>query len=147
PEGTLGEKLDRIVLSGKSCNLHLVHALLPRVLRKDNSYYGDDVTEVLFEHDLAKRATSVGACRAEEMWASLRPPEGWETTSRGGVSSIAFDIRNLFFFLPCSFWLKNQGEQLTDLIFMVHERYQVLDGSGLGKLRSTIPAEWLPPQP
>lgn len=142
-DGAPPEKLDRIVLSGKSCNLQLVHALLPQTMRKC-TYYGDEVTEILFEDNLAKQATSVGACRAEEMWASLRLPEGWEAISRTGVSSIAFDIRNLFFFLPCSFWLKDQAEQLTVKIFTVNERFRMIDGSSMGKIRSS---DWTAPQP
>jgi hypothetical protein len=142
--GQSTEKLDRIVLSGKSCNLHLVHELLPQVMRKC-TYYGDDVTEVLFEPDLAKLATSVGACRAEEMWASLRPNDGWETTSGTGVSSVSFDIRNLFFFLPCSFATKEQDEQLSqEPLFVVNERFRMLDGSSMGKILSE---GWRAPQP
>jgi hypothetical protein len=142
--GSVPERLDRIVLSGKSCNLHLVHDLLPRVMRTC-SFYGEDVTEVLFEPRLAKQATSVGACRAEEMWSARRTPDGAENTLRKGISLIAFDIRNLFFFLPCSFYLKDLNENLLDKIFEVNERMIQLDDTDLGKVRSRDP-EWLQPQ-
>ena len=72
------------------------------------------------------------------MWSARRTPEGAENTLRKGISLIAFDIRNLFFFLPCSFYLKDLNENLLDKIFEVNERMIQLDDSEMGKVRMRL---------
>jgi hypothetical protein len=46
------------------------------------------------------------------------------------------DVKNLFFYLPCSFKLKDQQENLTDEIFSLMQPFQQLDDAALGKIRT-----------
>lgn len=137
------QMLDRLVLSGRSCHLGMVRDLLEQEMLLCR-HYASGGTDVVFEPEYAKQATSVGACRAENLWGASISGEGWDEHLRAGINDIHIEIRNLFYFLPCSFHLRDVDMRLVDEVFRAHERLRQLDDTPFGKIRSP---DWRPPQP
>src|SRR5262249_49585483 len=103
--------------------------------------YVEGVTQIIFQPDYAKRATSVGACQAEEIRHSGYDPKSAVDRLRRGANYVHFDVDNLFFSLPCSFRLKDSNNELADEIFTWNQPFTQLDESSFGKARSH--PEWI----
>jgi hypothetical protein len=135
--------LDRLILSGRSSNLGLVRDLIESEMLLC-PHYAEGGTEIVFEPEYAKQATSVGASRAENLWGAAVASGGYDEHLRAGINQMHINIQNLFYFLPCSFYLHDQSNRLIDQVFSAHDRLRQLDDTPYGKIRSP---HWRPPQP
>jgi hypothetical protein len=132
--------LDRLILSGKSCNLRMIRPMIREKFRTSDRYI-EGVTQIIFQPEYAKRATSVGACQAEEIRHSGYDPQSAVDRLRRGANYVHFDVDNLFFSLPCSFRLKDSNNELADEVFTWNQPFLQLDESPYGKARSQ--PEWI----
>jgi hypothetical protein len=132
--------LDRLILSGKSCNLRMIRPMIRDRFRSSDRYI-EGVTQIIFQPEYAKRATSVGACQAEEIRHSGYDPKSAVDRLRRGANYVHFDVDNLFFSLPCSFRLKDSNNELADEVFTWNQPFTQLDESAFGKARSQ--PEWI----
>jgi hypothetical protein len=128
-----GERLDWLILSGKTCYLDLIH----REVRRLSGTPADAAwapRQITFVPRYAKLATSVGACYAEYLRQYRFNPEGARQLLRKGFHQLHFDIHNLFFYLPCSFVREVVGGFET--IFKAGDPMYQLDEEPIGKVRS-----------
>jgi hypothetical protein len=137
PEGPDGaavqEPLDWLILSGKTCNLDLVH----RIIRQEFSsspHFVWNTERVTFVPQYAKLAPSAGACYAEKMRRTAFAPARFKEQLRKGLNQLTYNIDNLFFFLPCSFLVPVHNGQIE--IFKAGQPLYRLDEQEVGKARS-----------
>jgi hypothetical protein len=132
-EATAQEPLDWLILSGKTCNLDLVH----RVIRQEfvnSPHFVWNPQRVTFVPQYAKLAPSAGACYAEKMRRTAFAPGRFKEQLRKGLNQLTYNIDNLFFFLPCSFLLPVHNGQIE--IFKAGQPLYRLDEQEVGKARS-----------
>jgi hypothetical protein len=136
----LREQLDWLILSGKTCKLQSLRREIGRLFSR-SKYFEYSPEKVTFAEDYAKLATSIGACWAEQLRTSVYGESDAKDVLRRGFNQLRFDVKNLFFNLPCSLVRAVQGgyvevfrtgEELKQLDFPVPE-----DGQRLGKARSS----------
>ncbi len=139
--GPGSEKLNWMILSGKTCNLDLVTQELQRTF-SHSRYFHWNPDHVTFNPEYAKLATSLGACYAERLQQFRFAPASSKPHLRTGNNQVFIDVKNLFFFLPCSFHRECQTTYRTEKIFSAGSRFWRLDSQPVGKLRSL----WLPVQ-
>jgi hypothetical protein len=134
PEQTADqEPLDWLILSGKTCNMDLVH----RVIRQEFSnspHFVWNPERVTFVPQYAKLAPSAGACYAEKMRRTAFAPARFKEQLRKGLNQLTYNIDNLFFFLPCSFLVPVHNGQIE--IFKAGQPLYRLDEQEVGKARS-----------
>jgi hypothetical protein len=127
------EPLDWLILSGKTCNLELVH----RVVRQEfvnSPHFVWNSERVTFVPQYAKLAPSAGACYAEKMRRTAFAPGRFKEQLRKGLNQLTYNIDNLFFFLPCSFLVPVHNGQIE--IFKAGQPLYRLDEQEVGKARS-----------
>jgi hypothetical protein len=127
------EPLDWLILSGKTCNLDLVH----RVIRQEfvnSPHFVWNPERVTFVPQYAKLAPSAGACYAEKMRRTAFAPARFKEQLRKGLNQLTYNIDNLFFFLPCSFLVPVHNGQIE--IFKAGQPLYRLDEQEVGKARS-----------
>jgi hypothetical protein len=127
------EPLDWLILSGKTCNLDLVH----RVIRQEfaqSPHFVWNPERVTFVPQYAKLAPSAGACYAEKMRRTAFAPTRFKEQLRKGLNQLTYNIDNLFFFLPCSFLVPVHNGQIE--IFRAGQPLYRLDEQEVGKARS-----------
>jgi hypothetical protein len=127
------EPLDWLILSGKTCNLDLVH----RVVRQEfinSPHFVWNPERVTFVPQYAKLAPSAGACYAEKMRRTAFAPSRFKEQLRKGLNQLTYNIDNLFFFLPCSFLVPVHNGQIE--IFKAGQPLYRLDEQEVGKARS-----------
>jgi len=127
------EPLDWLILSGKTCNLDLVH----RAIRQEfvnSPHFVWNPERVTFVPQYAKLAPSAGACYAEKMRRTAFAPARFKEQLRKGLNQLTYNIDNLFFFLPCSFLVPVHNGQLE--IFKAGQPLYRLDEQEVGKARS-----------
>jgi hypothetical protein len=127
------EPLDWLILSGKTCNLDLVH----RVIRQEfvnSPHFVWNPERVTFVPQYAKLAPSAGACHAEKMRRTAFAPARFKEQLRKGLNQLTFNIDNLFFFLPCSFLVPVHNGQIE--IFKAGQPLYRIDEQEAGKARS-----------
>jgi hypothetical protein len=127
------EPLDWLILSGKTCNLDLVH----RVIRQEfinSPHFVWNPERVTFVPQYAKLAPSAGACYAEKMRRTAFAPSRFKEQLRKGLNQLTYNIDNLFFFLPCSFLVPVHNGQIE--IFTAGQPLYRLDEQEVGKARS-----------
>jgi hypothetical protein len=132
-DGTAQEPLDWLILSGKTCNLDLVH----RVIRQEfvnSPHFIWNLERVTFVPQYAKLAPSAGACYAEKMRRTAFAPSRFKEQLRKGLNQLTYNIDNLFFFLPCSFLVPVHNGQIE--IFKAGQPLYRLDEQEVGKARS-----------
>jgi hypothetical protein len=132
-EGAPQEPLDWLILSGKTCNLDLVH----RVVRQEfvnSPHFVWNPERVTFVPQYAKLAPSAGACYAEKMRRTAFAPSRFKEQLRKGLNQLTYNIDNLFFFLPCSFLVPVHNGQIE--IFKAGQPLYRLDEQEVGKARS-----------
>lgn len=130
------EQVDWLILSGKTCNLELVERELYRVFSKSD-YFVWNEERVTFEPEYTKLATSAGACFAEKLrQLSFAPKESKELLRRG-ANQLYIDVRNLFYFLPCSFKREVIGGTLDPIFQAGQELYQLKADDAMAKFRSS----------
>jgi hypothetical protein len=131
--GPAQEPLDWLILSGKTCNLDLVH----RVIRQEfagSPYFVWNPERVTFVPQYAKLAPSAGACYAEKMRRTAFAPARFKEQLRQGLNQLTYNIDNLFFFLPCSFLVPVHNGQVE--VFRAGQPLYRLDEHEVGKARS-----------
>jgi hypothetical protein len=127
------EPLDWLILSGKTCNMGLVH----RVIRQEminSPHFVWNPERVTFVPQYAKLAPSAGACYAEKMRRTAFAPARFKEQLRKGLNQLTYNIDNLFFFLPCSFLVPVHNGQVE--IFKAGQPLYRLDEHEVGKARS-----------
>jgi hypothetical protein len=127
------EPLDWLILSGKTCNLDLVH----RIIRQEfasSAHFVWNPERVTFVPQYAKLAPSAGACYAEKMRRTAFAPTRFKEQLRKGLNQLTYNIDNLFFFLPCSFLVPVHNGQIE--IFKAGQPLYRLDDQEVGKARS-----------
>jgi hypothetical protein len=127
------EPLDWLILSGKTCNLNLVH----RIVRQEfvnSPHFVWNPERVTFVPQYAKLAPSAGACYAEKMRRTAFAPGRFKEQLRQGLNQLTYNIDNLFFFLPCSFLVPVHNGQVE--IFKAGQPLYRLDEQEVGKARS-----------
>jgi hypothetical protein len=132
-DGGAQEPLDWLILSGKTCNMALVH----RVIRQEfinSPYFVWNPERVTFVPQYAKLAPSAGACYAEKMRRTAFAPARFKEQLRKGLNQLTYNIDNLFFFLPCSFLVPVHNGQVE--IFKAGQPLYRLDEQEVGKARS-----------
>jgi hypothetical protein len=133
PQAGAQEPLDWLILSGKTCNLDLVH----RVIRQEfvnSPHFVWNPERVTFVPQYAKLAPSAGACYAEKMRRTAFAPSRFKEQLRKGLNQLTYNIDNLFFFLPCSFLVPVHNGQIE--IFKAGQPLYRLDEQEVGKARS-----------
>ncbi len=132
------ETVGWLILSGKTCNIYLVRD----EIRKEFSsyeYFVWNPERVTFVPEFTKLATSAGACYAEKMLQYGFNLEESKRFLREGANQLDIDVKNLFYFLPCSFKLKTQSSELLLPIFKAGQQLYQLDVASsepLAKVRS-----------
>ena len=128
------EQLDWLILSGKTCNLDLVKRLLYQEFSKSNRFVWNP-ERITFVPKYTKLATSAGACYAEKLRQLIFAPEDAKEVLRKGANQLYIDVKNLLYFLPCSFELGTQDRPLR--IFKAGQQlYQLASGDRVAKVRS-----------
>jgi hypothetical protein len=133
PPAEVQEPLDWLILSGKTCNLDLVH----RAIRQEfvnSPHFVWNSERVTFVPQYAKLAPSAGACYAEKMRRTAFAPARFKEQLRKGLNQLTYNIDNLFFFLPCSFLVPVHNGQVE--IFKAGQPLFRLDEQEVGKARS-----------
>jgi len=105
----------------------------------ESDYFLWNPERITFEPDYTKLATSAGACYAEKLRQLIFSPENSRPLLRKGANQLYIDVKNLSYFLPCTFIREVIGEQ-PDTIFDVNQQlYQIAPGDSMAKYRS----KWL----
>jgi hypothetical protein len=129
------EQVDWLILSGKTCNLDLVEKELYRVFSKSD-YFIWNKERVTFEPEFTKLATSAGACFAEKLRQLGFSPKESKDLLRKGANQLYIDVKNLFYFLPCSFTREVISASPEPIFKAGQELYQIKAGEGVAKFRS-----------
>jgi hypothetical protein len=129
------EQVDWLILSGKTCNLELVQRELYRVFSQSDYFIWNN-ERVTFEPEYTKLATSAGACFAEKLRQLGFAPKESKELLRKGANQLYIDVKNLFYFLPCSFTREVIGASPEPIFHAGQELYQLEAGDGVAKFRS-----------
>jgi hypothetical protein len=121
------EKVDWLILSGKSCQLALVDDEIRRTFQdtRETPYFVWNPERVTFDKTYAKLATSIGACYAEYLRQFRFAPKGALPALRQGYNQLYFDVKNLVTFLPCSFKMTKAGMKMQVLFESGSKLYQI----------------------
>ncbi len=129
------EQVDWLILSGKTCNLELVQRELYRVFSQSDYFIWNN-ERVTFEPEYTKLATSAGACFAEKLRQLGFAPKESKELLRKGANQLYIDVKNLFYFLPCSFTREVIGASPEPIFHAGQELYQLEAVDGVAKFRS-----------
>ena len=91
---------------------------------------------VTFEPEYTKLATSAGACFAEKIRQLGFAPKESKELLRRGANQLYIDVKNLFYFLPCSFKREVIGGSLDPIFNAGQELYQLNADDAIAKYRS-----------
>ena len=128
------QPVDWLILSGKTCNLDLVDKELYTKFSNSPSFVWNR-ERITFVPEYSKLATSIGACYAEKLRRLSFDPEQAKPLLRKGANQLYFDVKNLLYFLPCSFYREAIGSEYR--IFEAGEKLSLVDPSeSLVKIRS-----------
>jgi hypothetical protein len=133
PDSTT-EKVDWLILSGKTCNLSLVKDEIYQEFSK-SKYFVWNEERITFVLEFTKLATSAGACYAEKLRRLIFDPKESKSMLRKGANQLYIDVKNLFYYLPCSFILEAIGPGAT-IFDAGQELYQLAPGDAVAKVRS-----------
>lgn len=132
------EPLDWLILSGKTCQL----AQTETAMRKQFAglpQFSWNPERVTRDPNFAKLATSAGACYAEKLWQFAVTPDGAKDLLRKGIHQFYFNVKNLYYFLPCAF-LRIVGATSQSIFDAGTELKQLHAEKAFGAARSA----WLP---
>jgi hypothetical protein len=129
------QPIDWLILSGKTCNLPQVQSELYEEFNKPDSNFVWNPERITFVLEYTKLATSAGACYAEKLRRFIFDPKESKTLLRKGANQLQIDVKNLFYFLPCSFTRNVIGGM--EVIFEAGQKlYQLQPGDKVAKVRS-----------
>jgi hypothetical protein len=129
------EKVDWLILSGKTCNLNLVEREIYQEFSKSD-YFVWNPGRITFDAEFTKLATSAGACYAEKMRQLKFSPEEAKPLLRKGANQLRIDVQNLFYYLPCNFKRKTQSSDLLQIFTAGTELYQISPNDQVAKVRT-----------
>lgn len=129
------EKVDWLILSGKTCNLDLVKREIYQEFSKSDHFVWNP-ERITFALEFTKLATSAGACYAEKMRQLAFDPEKAKELLRKGANQLLIDVKNLFYYLPCNFKRKTQSSELLEIFKAGQELYQLSPRDTVAKLRT-----------
>ncbi|MHC0067037.1 molecular chaperone [Nostoc sp. UIC 10890] len=130
------EKVDWLILSGKTCNLDIVQREIYQEFSKSD-YFIWNPERITFAPEFTKLATSAGACYAEKMRQFEFGTEKAKPLLRKGSNQLRIDVQNLFYYLPCNFKRKTQGSSdFLDIFQAGQELYQISPNDKVAKVRS-----------
>ncbi|MBD2776851.1 molecular chaperone [Iningainema tapete] len=135
PNTQNNEQVDWLILSGKTCNFELVERELYRVFSKSD-YFVWNKDRVTFEPEYTKLATSAGACYAEKLRQLGFAAKESKQLLQKGANQLYIDVKNLFYFLPCSFKREVIGGSLDPIFHAGQELYQLQASDAIAKFRS-----------
>jgi len=119
------KKVDWLILSGKTCNLHMVQREIRETFSKSIHFVWNP-ERITFAPDFTKIATSAGACYAEKMRQLKFSPEEAKSLLRKGANQLRINVKNLFYYLPCDFIRKTQSsDQFLEIFKAGEELYQI----------------------
>jgi hypothetical protein len=127
---TGGERLDRVILTGKASQLGLAARVIARELHTGQGPEGRPV-QVVVERKYAKNAASMGAAWAASM-SSFDTAEPDEELLRQGATAVSIEVDNLLLDLPCTLSMRGSSDQNRALL-KVGTPFQELPG---GRLRA-----------
>jgi hypothetical protein len=135
---SIHEKVDLLILSGKTCNLDIVQRQIYQEFSK-SPYFVWNPERITFALEFTKLATSAGACYAEKMRQLKLGTEEAKPLLRKGANQLRIDVKNLFYYLPCNFKRKTQNSSDFLEIFKAgQELYQISPNDKVAKVRN----EW-----
>lgn len=130
------QKVDWLILSGKTCNLNLVQQQIYEEF-SESPYFVWNPERITFVLEFTKLATSAGACYAEKLRRFRFDPEESKSLLTKGANQLEIDVKNLFYYLPCNFKRKTQSND-TLLIFSAgQELYQISPWDTVAKVRTS----------
>ncbi|MBD2616210.1 molecular chaperone [Nostoc punctiforme FACHB-252] len=118
------EKVDWLILSGKTCNLDMVQRETYQKFSTSDNFLWNSA-RISFDAEFTKLATSAGACYAEKMRLLKFNPEEAKPLLRKGANYLNIDVQNLFYYLPCNFKRKTRTSDLLDIFQAGQELYQL----------------------
>jgi len=97
------DRIDRLILSGQSCNMQCVQVVANEVFRESDGVFDYDPANVRFDRDSAKTSVSLGACVGRYLESVRIDPFNEKTKQmlRDGYDQIELVIENLFTYLSC----------------------------------------------
>ncbi|MEH1964057.1 MAG: molecular chaperone [Nostoc sp.] len=129
------QKVDWLILSGKTCNLDIVQRQIYQEFSK-SPYFVWNPERITFVLEFTKLATSAGACYAEKLRRLRFDPEESKSLLRKGANQLEIDVKNLFYYLPCNFKRKTQSNDLLTIFKAGQELYQLAPGETVAKVRT-----------
>jgi hypothetical protein len=135
PETGTTQKVDWLILSGKTCNLNLVQKQIYQEFSQ-SPYFIWNPERITFVLEFTKLATSAGACYAEKLRRLRFDPEESKSLLRKGANQLEIDVKNLFYYLPCNFRRKTQSNELLPLFNAGQELYQLTPSESIAKVRT-----------
>ncbi|MGM3307350.1 molecular chaperone [Anabaena sp. WFMT] len=129
------QKVDWLILSGKTCNLDLVQQQIYLEFSK-SPYFVWNPERITFVLEFTKLATSAGACYAEKLRRLRFDPEESKSLLRKGANQLEIDVKNLFYYLPCNFRRKTQSNELLPIFNAGQELYQLSAWESIAKVRT-----------
>ncbi len=133
-------RVDWLILSGKTCALPQVEREIYQEFSRCD-YFVWNPERITFVPQYTKLATSAGACYAERLLQLKFNLEESKVLLRKGASQLFIDVKNLFYFLPCSFKLLAQSGQLP--LFDAGQRLHQLDFEQEGEPLAKVRSRWL----
>ncbi|WP_242054917.1 molecular chaperone [Nostoc flagelliforme] len=129
------QKVDWLILSGKTCNLDIVQRQIYQEFSK-SPYFVWNPERITFVLEFTKLATSAGACYAEKLRRLRFDPEESKSLLRKGANQLEIDVKNLFYYLPCNFKRKTQSNDLLTIFKAGQELYQLAPWESVAKVRT-----------
>ncbi|MFN5239442.1 MAG: molecular chaperone [Aphanizomenon sp.] len=129
------QKVDWLILSGKTCNLDLVQQQIYQEFSQ-SPYFVWNPERITFVLEFTKLATSAGACYAEKLRRFRFDPEESKNLLRKGANQLEIDVKNLFYYLPCNFKRKTQSNEPLAIFNAGQELYQLAPWDTVAKVRT-----------
>ncbi|MTJ06237.1 virulence factor SrfB [Anabaena sp. UHCC 0204] len=129
------QKVDWLILSGKTCNLDLVQQQIYEEFSQ-SPYFVWNPERITFVLEFTKIATSAGACYAEKLRRFRFDPEESKNLLRKGANQLEIDVKNLFYYLPCNFKRKTQSNEPLPIFSAGQELYQLAPWDTVAKVRT-----------
>ncbi|HRU50820.1 MAG TPA: hypothetical protein P5543_01345 [Planctomycetota bacterium] len=97
------DKLDRLILSGLSCNLKIVQHIARDMFFKSEGLFDFNLANVVFDPALAKTSVAMGACIGRYLQSIRLDPLHEKTRQmlREGYDQVELVVENLFTHLAC----------------------------------------------
>ncbi|WP_372369284.1 hypothetical protein [Candidatus Uabimicrobium sp. HlEnr_7] len=97
------DRIDRLILSGQSCNMKAIQEVAMDVFRESDGVFDYDPANVRFDRDSAKTSVALGACIGRYLESVRIDPWNPKTREmlRDGYDQIELVIENLFTYLSC----------------------------------------------